>query len=73
MSVAYGFFIVMDIGIHSRVKFYPNYIYHFAPRKNPDRLMLDYLYNWGEFSAQAEINFQRHLQELLRNRGRING
>lgn len=55
----------MDISPNALCIIKPKYIYYIPPKKHPDRLIEDWLYNKGEFSVWADIYFERNLQRIL--------
>lgn len=56
----------MDIGLHSKVKFYSGYTYYFQPKKHPDQVLMDWLRGQGEFSLSIELARERELKCLTK-------
>lgn len=62
----------MDISPSSIVRFTPEYTYYISPRKSPDRLMLDWEYQIGEFSVWVDLMFEKHLKWMMEAKARVN-
>ena len=42
----------------------------FSYHKTPDQLWNDYEHSWGEFSFWADVAFEKHLFNILKNKNK---